>query len=706
MMPESPGSGGSTPRRRDVWMCIALAAVTLATYFPVRHFDFIQFDDPYYPLNPHLRDGWTWDAVKWAFTTGAQGNWHPLTWLSHLLDTQLYGPQPGPAHVTGVLIHIVASLALFAFLRRATGTFWRSGFVAFLFALHPLHVESVAWISERKDVLCAFFWFLTSWLWVRYGEKPSAGRYLTVLPAFCLGLLSKPMIVTLPFVLLLLDFWPLRRKLGPRLLWEKLPFLGLAAVDSAVTFLVQSRSGSVRTLEAFPLGLRIENALITWVIYIGKTFWPSNLPFWYPYPKSIPVWQAVAAALALTGVSAGVLLARRTRPWLAVGWFWYLGTLVPVIGLVQVGMQARADRYMYVPMVGLGIMVAWSAAAAAERRRRLAPWIAAALAAACVAMVPATWIQLQYWKDNETLFSHAVQVSEGNYIAYHNLGVTLTVSAHRLQQALDSFDKELKSDPKSAEGHTDRGATLWRMGRKGEAIEEYRTALGIDPRYQEAHINLGAAMADAGRWDEAISEYRAALAINPRAARALFNLGVALMTTGHTEEAIVSLDHAVAAEPDSAEAHNNLGAAIAKQGHWNEAILEFDAAVRCDPSYGAARRNLGQAQLKVGRLHEAVESLRAAARLNPPDAETYNMIGFALADIPGQMQGAVEAMRQAVEVDPNYAVAQENLGRLLARDPATLREAIAHIEAAQRISPSASTLQYLNRLKAATEQGR
>ena len=366
--------------------------------------------------------GITLEGLEWALTSQDAANWFPVTWISHMLDCQFFGLDSGWHHITNVLIHGLASLLLFAFLYRATGARWRSALVAFLFVVHPLHVESVAWVAERKDVLSAFFWFLTLWAYVRYTERPSSGRYLLVLLAFCFGLMAKPMIVTLPFVLLLLDFWPLRRLSFPAraegggkprmaaILWEKAPLLVLSLAVSVITYLAQNRSGAVKALSAFPIGLRFENAMISYVVYIVQMFWPVRLAVIYPYPRHIPTWQATLAALALAGASMIVVRLRRGCPYLATGWFWYLGTLVPVIGIVQVGAQAHADRYTYIPMVGLSIMVAWGGAEV-TRSSRLRPLAGGLMSLACLACAALAWLQVQHWRNSETLFRHALDVT-------------------------------------------------------------------------------------------------------------------------------------------------------------------------------------------------------------------------------------------------------------------------------------------------------
>jgi tetratricopeptide (TPR) repeat protein len=704
-------NGAHNRRWLGLAICVAIAAITAAAYAQVRRFQYVHWDDPSYPLNTHLLGGFSVEAVRWAFTSGEQANWHPLTWLSHLLDYQLFGARPGPDHVTALAIHILASLMLFVFLRRATGAQWRSGLVAFIFALHPLHVESVAWISERKDVLCAFFWFLTSWAWVRYGEKPAASRYALVIVSYCLALLSKPMAVTLPLTLLLLDFWPLRRPVSIRLLWEKLPLAGLAAADCVITYLAQHAAGATKPLSLYPLGLRVENALTTWMIYIGKMFWPTHLPFFYPYPKSIPIWQAVLAGAAIAALTTLAIWLARRAPWFTVGWLWYFVTLIPVIGLVQVGNQARADRYMYIPMVGLTIAIAWGAADAISRWPRLKPWTVTALATACAALVPVTQMEASYWESNESLLAHAILVSDNDFIAYRDRDVELRLANTPERQAGANFDAQLGATPNTSRGHQERGEILWQAGRKEEAMAEYRTAIQLNESNADAHASLGAALADRSDMPGAISEYDKALSTEPDNARALFNRGVALSLEGRIDEAVESYRHALRIDPGDARTRNNLGAALGKQGKWGEAATAFAAALSMRPDYADAQRNLGEALMKTGRLHDAVAALRKAVELSPDDAPTHNMLGYAMVNAefltnrygehsPSIIQGAIAEMREAVRLDPGLASAQENLARLLARDPASIPEAIEHIEIAIRLQPTPARQQFLRTLQA------
>src|SRR6202167_1037861 len=535
--------------RQARWVCVALIAANLIVYASAWHHGFVNYDDDdYVTTNPVVLRGLTWHGVAWAFTTGYAVNWHPLTWLSHMLDVQLYGLDPGLHHLTNLLFHIVNTLLLFGLLHRMTRALGRSAFVAGLFAVHPLHVESVAWVAERKDVLSTLFWMLTLWAYQEYARRPGLRRYWAVLLFFALGLMAKPMLVTLPFVLLLLDFWPLGRVgIGPnsaggwalsrdgwatmrRLVFEKLPLLALAVVSSIVTFAIHRRGGAVISFAAAPLHIRMANALVSYVAYIGKMLWPARLAVLYPYAQSLPLWWLAGAFLGLMGISFAVIRAGPRHPYLSVGWFWYLGTLVPVIGLIQVGDQAMADRYTYVPLIGLFIIVAWGVPELLVRWpfRRIA--LAAAAGLVILACAIAARGQLQYWENSSTLWTRALAVTTGNNIAHNNLGVSLAD-----------------------------------QGKLDEAIAHYSEALRIKPDYADAHNNLGAALADQGKVDEAIAHYSEALRIKPDYADAHDNLGVSLCDQGKLDEGIAHFNEALRIKPDSAKAHNNLGVALASQ---------------------------------------------------------------------------------------------------------------------------------------------
>ncbi len=693
-----------SPISGDLWICVALFLSTFFIYSPVRDFDFVSYDDPQIVEHPQAIRGFTPAGLVWAFTSGEAANWFPVTRLSHMLDFQLFGSQAGWHHLTNLLLHALAALCLFTFLERATAARWRSALVAFLFALHPLHVESVAWVSERKDVLSAFFWFVTLLAYVRYCERPGWARYLGVLTPFCLGSMSKPMMVTLPFVLLLLDVWPLRRiqlMKVQKALWEKVPFFVISAVIALVTYLVQKRGGATTMLH-IPFGLRLENALVSYVVYVAKMFWPSRLAVLYPYPASIPVWKVVGAGVGIIIISSLILRTSRTRPYLAVGWFWFLGTLAPVIGLVQVGLQARADRYTYIPMVGLSIVLAWGMADLTPRWPQARPALLSLVAAGCSVMIAVTWVQVQYWKNNESLYRHAIEVTDANYLMHYNLGVALAKSPGRAAEAIPEFKTALRINPDYVEAHVDLGAVLADMpGGLPEAIAEYELALRIKPDSAEAHHNLGNALAKIpGRGADAIQQYETALRINPADTDARTNLAVAMtQRPGHLTEAISEYQAALQINPDSAEAHSNLGAALVLiPGRLPEAIHEYEEAVRIHPAFAEAHYNLGTALAKIpGRLTDAIAQYQIAIRIRPDYAEAHANLGVALAQTPGRLPEAISEFQTVVRLTPDSAKAHSNLAVVLAQTPGRMPEAIAEFEASYRLSPDPLIRKQLDR---------
>jgi len=542
---------------KPIYVSLTLAALTLIVYFQVHDFEFVNFDDRETIVgNTHIQNGLTLAGLAWAFTTAYAANWFPVTWISHMIDFQLFGLDSGWQHLTNVMIHVASVLLLFALMRRMTGRLWESAFVSFVFALHPLHVESVAWVSERKDVLSAFFWILTTWLYLDYVDRPNLRRYLLALAAFCLGLMSKQMLVTLPFVLLLLDYWPLKRAkttLISRLAIEKVPYLILSVAASLIVFKVQRSAGAVLSVDSIPLATRAGNALISYVAYLGTFFWPSGLAAFYPYPPSLPAWQIAGSGLILIVISA---LAIR-RPYLAVGWLWYLGTLVPVIGLVQVGEQARADRYTYIPTIGISIMLAWGVAEIMERWPRARFTLGVVAISICLGWLAVTWTQIQYWRNSVTLFDHAIASTENNFIAHLNLGVVLAEQG-QTKEALRHLYASVEEKPDHNDGHDTLGAVLGQMGRTQEAAEQFQQAIRIQPNDSEAHCNLGNVLLAQGRFADASSEFRTALRIFPDFVTAHFGLGAALLNLGQTDEAIAQLTETLRLDPNMAAARDAL----------------------------------------------------------------------------------------------------------------------------------------------------
>jgi len=663
-------SSAAKKRGLNILVCAALAAATLAVFWGARQCEFVNYDDPsYVTSNLDLQQGLTSRSVRWAFQTGAASNWHPLTWLSHLADVEFYGLEPAGHHLTSILLHTLNGVLLFLILRRMTGAFWRSAFVAAVFALHPLRVESVAWVSERKDVLSTMFWMLTVGAFVRYAKivnyQLSIINYYSALVFFVLGLMAKPMLVSLPFVLLLLDYWPLdRRQRGAaRLVAEKIPFLVLAAASSVVTFLVQREGGAVASISGVPLGARVGNAFVSYVRYLAKIFWPARLSPLYPYPHSgyWPWWEVAGAVVLLAAITAWVIRRRRPQPYLAVGWFWFVIMLAPTIGLVQVGIQSMADRYSYVPSVGVWIMLAWGANEWIKTQR----WILAAAAilalGACAVLTPR---QVMYWRTSETLFQHAVEVTDNNYLAYNNLGFDLS-NHGQMERAMSYFQKSLEINSNYDEAHNNLGFALESLGRYQEATNEYIRALSLNPHLTEAHNNLGIALSDLGLSDAGIHEFQLALEENPRHASAHNNYGVALAKRGQLDDAIAQFRLALACQDNYLSAHSDLGNALAMKGDLAGAIREYEICLKIDPKDPQVHNNLGNALAQQGRLPEAAEQYKMALALRPENPQSHFNLGYCLAR-QGRRAEAEEQYVIALKQRPDYAEARQQLEMLKA----------------------------------------
>ena len=528
-----------TPQARTSSVAAALAALVVAAYSRVGGNGFVDFDDGAYVYdNPVVREGLSADGVAWAFTAAHSANWHPLTWLSHMLDVSVFGLDPGAHHWVSVLLHALNTVLLFLVLRGLTGALWRAAFAAALFGLHPLHVESVAWIAERKDVLSALFWLLAIGAYARYARQPSRERYLVVAAAFALGLLSKPMVVTLPAVLLLLDAWPLGRwspteprpwtRLRP-LLVEKLPLFALSLVSSVVTWYAQSASAATGTLSSYPLVERLSNAVVSYGTYLAKTVWPASLGVFYPHPSTlgegVQVGPLVASAAALVTISVVAARQAARRPYLAFGWLWYLGTLVPVIGIVQVGSQACADRCTYLPLIGVFVVVAWGLGELVERRPELRAGLAAATGAVLLALGAAIWVQTGYWSDSVTLYRRTIAVEGRSWLAWNNLG-NQHLGRGELDRAMECFQEALRIFPGYGEAWYNAGNVhMQRMDRE-PAVAAYQRALELDGGNLDAWNNLGVAFLNLGRYPEAIANFESALRIEPRHGASLENLAL------------------------------------------------------------------------------------------------------------------------------------------------------------------------------------
>jgi len=578
-----------TKSATTLWICALLLACIFSVYGQVWAHDFINYDDPVYVTdNPQVRGGLTWTGVSWAFTSFYGANWFPVTWLSHMLDCQLFGVSSGWHHLINVFIHALATLCLFGFLQRTTGARWRSAFVAFVFALHPLHVESVAWIAERKDVLSALFWFLTLWAYAAYVARPSRVRYVLTLFTFCVGLMAKPMLVTLPLALLALDYWPLNRGF----LWlEKIPFFTASIVSSVVTYIAHKQGGAVASAQLVPLATRIENALVSYVAYVSKTFWPTHLAVFYPYPTSSLLVPSVLAGIFMIVASMLAVLWRRQRPYVAVGWFWYVVTLLPVIGFIQTGEQARADRYTYIPMVGLTMALVWGIAESLQSWRRLRVAIASAVAACCIVL---TWVQVQYWKDSFSLYQHAIAVVPDNYIARFNLASALAEQG-REGEAIEQLRETVRIRPEYVAARAELGQLLVKQGQVDEGVRELQTAVKMRPDDADAHFRLGSVYGSLGRGAAAEQQFAETARLQPDNADAHYNLGLALAEQNKLPQAVDEFNEAVRLKPDDAEAHFNLGIALVQLGQMNQASAQFSEALRLRPNFPQAKEALERA---------------------------------------------------------------------------------------------------------------
>jgi protein O-mannosyl-transferase len=768
------------PRNRNLerpWLvCALLVLAALAAYLPVVWLGFLNFDDDaYVTLNPHVTGGLTLAGVRWAFTHFHAANWHPLTWLSHMLDCQVFGLNPVGHHLTNLLFHAANTVLLFLWLRSLTGAFWRCAFVAALFALHPLHVESVAWVAERKDVLCAFFGLLSLWAYTAYAQKSvvsspwsvanrarptahsprttdygprSTGQqsrftfhvsrcYLLSLFFFALGLMSKPMLVTWPCVMLLLDYWPLRRFAvrspqstvhGPQfkavssfvirasfvirhssfVLLEKLPFLALSAASCVITLAAQKAGGAIVTLETLPFGERLLNAADSYLHYLRQLFWPVDLAAIYTF-SSRPAAELAFAGLLVIGMTLVAVWQRKCRPYLLVGWGWYIGTLVPVIGLVQVGNQTMADRYTYLPAIGVFLVLAWGstelAATWLTRRqgrdaspRRPLPRgdghsggislpgsavLAATAAAALVACALVTHYQLRYWQNSESLFRRALSVNRNNFVAWTGLGYYLAEQGQG-REAEICYRAAVEVRPSFAEAWNGLGYALAGLGRYEEAVTNYATAVRLSPGHMKARNNLAAALAACGRIEEAKAQCREACAVDPGAAEPHSNLAALLARQGQWEQAVSEYGLALARDSSLLDARCGLAGALAKQGKADEGVRELSGLLGLHPSYGPARLQLGIILARQGKTDQAIAEFAALLRANPDDADAHYHLALSLS-ARGKPREALAQYHAALKVRPDFPEALNNLAWILATDPdPQLRDGPEALDLAER----------------------
>lgn len=666
-----------------LWLAAGLLCLaTLLLYAPVRHHEFLTYDDPDYVTgNPRTQAGLTLENVKWAFTEKHSSNWHPLTWLSHMLDCELFCLNPAGPHLVNVALHTANALLLLFVLHRLTGTCWRSAIVAGLFALHPLHVESVAWISERKDVLSTFFFLLTLLAYGGYVARPKVQDpkskicYALALLCFALGLLSKPMLVTLPCVLLLLDFWPLRRfgitsepgtsKTIRPLLLEKIPFFVLTVAVCVITLQVQRGSGATVSLDYLPLSARLAQMPVAYVRYLSKTFWPDDLAVFYPYVKW--TWDSpavLAAGVLLAALTLTVLQKIRTRPYLSMGWLWFVGTLVPVIGLVQVGRQSIADRYTYIPHIGLFVAVVWLVCDFLERANFGLRW---RLTAGTLALGFCGWLtsqQLPHWRNSGTLARQTIHATRNNYVAYAHLAGALQAEG-KIDEAFAAARQALSINPGFAEGHQVLAGLYVRQNQIEAALASYQEAARLDPSYPEPHHGLASLYLKLGRFPEAEQESRTALRLMPVHFPSLYTLAQALHNQGRLDEALATYRQLDQLRPGLFSSHYGLGSIHVLKGNVAEAIREFEIALTLQPTNAAVHNSLGLLRLDGGQVMEASNHFARALEFEPanPIANAQLAVLFATAR---QDERAAQCYRASLQALPDQTETLNNFAWLLA----------------------------------------
>jgi tetratricopeptide (TPR) repeat protein len=649
-----------------VLICLALAILTVIAFWQLKDCGFINFDDNNYVYeNAYVQTGLNWNSIGQAFSSelAKVGHWHPVTWLSLMLDYQIFGLNPQGYHLINLLFHVMNTLLLFLIFHRMTKTLWPSAFVACLFAIHPLHVESVAWITERKDVLSTFFWMLTMGAYSYYVESPGFRRYVLVLLFFALGLMAKPMLVTLPFVLLLLDYWPLRRfqeikpdhkvqteayqitssdkqkkkskkkdavkeilevkkPADPEYKWsliypllrEKVPLFVLAILSSIVTYLAAQSAGAVPSIEVLPLVVRIGNAFVSYIAYMGNAIWPSNLAVFYPHPGVLIPWQVVGSVFLLIAITLVVFWRAKKSPYLVTGWLWYIGTLVPVIGILQAGSQAMADRYTYISLIGLFIMVAWGVPDLLKKwnYRKEILLTLSILIILCLSIK--TWTQAGYWQDSITLYDHTLKVTDYNWLIYINRGVAYN-DLGNYRQAIEDYGQAIEIKPDYADAYYNRGRAYNDLGNHRQAIEDLNRAIEINPGNSSAYNNRGAAYNGLGNYRQAIEDLNRAIEIKPRYAEAYNNRGISFKSLGNYRQAIEDYGRAIEIKPGFADVYNNRGNAYNNLGNYRQAIEDYGRAIEIKPGFAPAYFNRGIIYLNQGDKISCCSDARKACEL-------------------------------------------------------------------------------------------
>ena len=619
---------------RSLFVYTVLALITLAVYAPMAKHEFIRYDDDtYVTANRHIQQDLSFETVKWAFTTGHASNWHPVTWLSHILDYQLFGLEPAGHHLVNLALHIINTLLLFLVLKLMTGAIWPCAFVAALFALHPLHVESVAWVAERKDLLSTFFWLTTTIAYIRYTKKRGIACYILMLILFAVGLMAKPMLVTLPFVLLLLDYWPLERfgnKNTLRLIMEKVPMIAITIASSVITFIVQRAGGAMANMQKYDMQTRLGNAAVSYVTYIVKLFIPTRLAVLYPHPgNTLSITKILLCVAVIVFLSFVFLYLARRKKYFAVGWLWYLGTLVPVIGIVQVGAQGHSDRYTYITLIGLFIIIAFAArdfTTKSQRRKTILSFAAILILGSCAF---GTSLQLRHWKNSETLFSHTLDVTANNFIILNNYA-NLLGDADQNELAIEHFNKALKLRPNDAEIHNNLANLLAKLGNTKDAIAHFDKALKLKPNFGEGHYNFALVLNQTGQRDSAIGHYRRAIELDPYNVDALNNLAWILYQQDKFEQAAEYFRKAIGVKGDSIMAHGRLGLTLNQLGQIDQAIEHFKIVLQMTPDDAEMHFNLAYLLNSKGQTDQAIIHCKKALQINPNMEKARKLLNSAM----------------------------------------------------------------------------
>jgi len=694
-------------------ICIFLAVATFSVYLQVKDHEFINFDDNVLVTESSLvQAGLTNENIIRVFTTTHFGGWLPIKSISYMLDYQLYGLNPKGYLLTNVFFHIANSLLLFLVLCRMTGAIWQSAFVAAMFALHPLNVESVAWVAERKNVLSNFFLLLTIWAYIHYAAKPTVKRYGLVFLLFAFGLMSKPMLVTLPFVLLLLDYWPLERfKLGRRerdskiaqkdkhfngekniskLVLEKFPLLILSALCSIMTLILFEKATEPVAQDPVSMLTILTNVMISYFEYLWKMLWPKGLAILYAHPgNTLAVWKGVLCGIALLVITTISIKLIRKAPYFVVGWFWYLGTLIPVIGFITLGPHLIADRYAYLPLIGIFVIIAWGVPELLKEWHYRKNVLKASAGILILTLMLITWIQVSHWKSSITVFKHAIKVTDKKYpnfsVVHNNLGVALFADGKN-EEAISHYKMAIKLKPDYAAAHNNLGNALFDKGKIEEAIYHYKMTIELKPDFAAAYNNLGIVLVAEQKKEEAVSHYKTAIRLRPGYTEAHYHLGNALFSMNETEEAIYHYKMAIELTPDFAEAHNNLGNALTTDRKIEEAISHYKMAIELKPDYTAAHYHLGNALSADRKTEEAIYHYEMVIELKPDFAEGHYHLGNALS-AERKIEEAIYHYKMAIELKPDYTAAHYHLGNTLVQT-GEIKEAVGHYRETLRLKPN------------------